>query len=178
LPEGDPRYLKDGRFFCGGVAMSKYQIERKCGHIEEMQIYGAIKDRDRRAEWESGKLCYECYKAEQARKRAEESAAASTAAQADGLPALAGSEKQIAWAESIRRALVDGVEKILAGYEAKEPEKVAMFRADFRNVELAETSSHVWIENRDRLPCEVARTVAVRVVAKNPELTAKKETTR
>lgn len=150
--------------------MSKYQIERKCGHIEEMQIYGATKDRDRRAEWESGKLCYECYKAEQARKRAEESAAASTAAQADGLPALAGSEKQIAWAESIRRALVDGVEKILAGYEAKEPEKVAMFRAEFRAVELAETSAHIWIEKRERMAGEVAKIIAARIVAKHPEL--------
>jgi len=86
--------------------MSKYTITRKCGHEEVINIVGKVSERDRKAEWEEGRLCYDCWKAEQAAERAAESNAAAEEAKAEGLPRLEGSEKQIAWAETIRAKML------------------------------------------------------------------------
>lgn len=48
--------------------MAKYQIERSCGHTETVNIGGRVKDRDRKAEWEAGRLCWDCYRKERAAK--------------------------------------------------------------------------------------------------------------
>lgn len=86
--------------------MSKYQITRACGHAETVNIGGKVSERDRLAGYEERKMCYECYKAKQAADRAAATEAASADAQTKNLPDLQGSDKQIAWAETIRASML------------------------------------------------------------------------
>jgi hypothetical protein len=87
--------------------MAKYSVDHTCGHTETHQLVGPHKERDRKIAWLETTLCSECWRAEQERQRAEASAKAAEANQSAGLPDLTGSEKQIAWAESIRRPISD-----------------------------------------------------------------------
>jgi len=130
--------------------MAKYQITRACGHTETAQIAGPVAGRDRQAEYESGKLCYECYKAEQAKQRAAESQAAGEAAKSSGLPVLTGSEKQIAWAETIRASASQSLNAMRPMLQAA-PEanrKAADIAIGIIDATLARTSAHDWIESR------------------------------
>lgn len=129
--------------------MSKYQITRACGHEETIQIVGPTKDRDRKVAFEESKLCYDCWKARQAEERAAEAAKAAVEAQTSGLPTLTGSEKQIAWAETIRKSHHDSL--MAAAAHAITPGIKALFDEEIQRY-MAETSAHAWIERRTTTP--------------------------
>lgn len=77
----------------------KYTITMQCGHDELVTLYGSRRDRERKIEWlENNCVCNECKK----KAYAEENEKSAQNAKSLGLPALKGSLKQIAWAESIR----------------------------------------------------------------------------
>ncbi len=90
--------------------MAQYTVTYSCGHSDTVQLYGPTKDRERKIAWfEKSGRCASCYRALKAAERVEQEKAneAENIASADanlvaGLPALTGSEKQIAWAETIR----------------------------------------------------------------------------
>lgn len=109
-------------------------------------------DADRKAQWSeaTGKLCYECYSKIKAAAIEEERRAALEAALAvkaeAGLPEMVGSEKQIAWAETIRAAQREKLLEALP--RAITPQIEAYFREEI-DAYLAETSAHRWIERRD-----------------------------
>lgn len=129
--------------------MAKYEITRTCGHTETIQISGPVAGRDRQADYESGKLCYGCYKAEQARQRAASQAAAESA-KSSGLPALTGSEKQVAWAETIRAAAAQSLNTLRPMLQSA-PEanrKAADIAIGIIDATMARTSAHDWIESR------------------------------
>lgn len=74
----------------------KYTVTYSCGHSGTVELFGPERDRERKLEWyQEHAVCPECY----ARQQTEERAAIES--QYD-LPALTGSDKQIAWAEKIR----------------------------------------------------------------------------
>lgn len=89
--------------------MSWYEITRACGHVEEIDIRGTNVhgERERQAKYLATLDCRDCYR--QA-KAAETRDLADSWADLAALPALVGSEKQIAWAEKIR---VDGIAAIV-----------------------------------------------------------------
>lgn len=97
-----------------------------CGHDGREQFYGPRKEREWAAKKHFERVCPECWKIECA-KKAEEAAAKNKEA---ALPALAGSEKQVSWAESIRAKLVGKPDFVFA---------------------LQNTSAKWWIDNRDDL---------------------------
>ena len=78
--------------------MAKTSFTYACGCAGETQQRNR-READRRAEWLSHQQCPEC------RRKAENEAAAAANAAA-GLPALAGTPKQVAWAESIRARIL------------------------------------------------------------------------
>lgn len=82
--------------------MSKYTVTRACGHTDTVNIGGKVSERDRLAGYEASKLCSDCYAAKLAADRLASTAAAMASAKEAGLPILLGSEKQVAWAETIR----------------------------------------------------------------------------
>lgn len=79
--------------------MAKYEINYACGCVKTVNLYGHHKDRERTIEWLKTQECPECKR----RRENEESAAKAKAA---GRPELTGTEKQIAWANTIRENTV------------------------------------------------------------------------
>jgi hypothetical protein len=139
--------------------MAKYQVTYKCGHEGIEQITGRVKDRGGKAAWiEANKLCPDCYEAKRQKERAEANAQNADANRDAGLPPLTGSEKQIAWAESIRATQITQLDGLIALMDksadkvAAQPEAIrqAVEQAYERFISLkTETKASVWIENRN-----------------------------
>jgi hypothetical protein len=143
--------------------MAKYTITHECGHTEEVALFGKSSERDRRIKWLESQPCRECLRnveIDQAKSQGEEF----------GLPNLTGSDKQIAWAITIRARKVtefsESTERaygrrdmILADrekyskYSDKDLEDtmVKLNRANSAMEWLysTKTDSKFWIENRD-----------------------------
>lgn len=94
----------------------KYDVTYSCGHKGTVELYGKTSDREAKIRWyESSAVCPECYKKQQ------QEAADKTATEYE-LPELEGSEKQIAWANTIRcnyilnhKDLVDAMMDLING---------------------------------------------------------------
>ena len=82
--------------------MAKYQITHCCGHTRTVNLYGKTSDRNRTIEWLESQPCPDC-------KREEENAEAAKKAEAAGRPTLTGSEKQIAWANTLREEVISEI---------------------------------------------------------------------
>ena len=96
--------------------MAKASIKlvcEKCGRefVHEKICYNRS-DANNYEDWASRNItiCPDCYKAEmqaaEAKKRAEQSAEAAEEAKKLSLPALTGSEKQVAWANTLRHKML------------------------------------------------------------------------
>ncbi len=130
--------------------MAKYTIAHTCGHQSEAQIVGPERDRASRRDWLAGRLCADCYRAAQ-RTAAQEQTAT--------LPALVGSDKQIAWATTIRAKIVaeaqtqltDKLAQIetLAAPEDKRTQARAAFEGAYARL-TSETAAAWWIDRRQR----------------------------
>jgi len=130
--------------------MAKYSAKFSCGHTETVELYGPEKDRSRKLAWMAGKVCSACYKADQSARAAEAVDAAGE------LPALKGSDKQIAWATTIRagiaadlgaqRAAIAAIAPKVAGNAEAEAGIAAAYAA--MDAALAQTSAAWWIDNR------------------------------
>ncbi|NCG67157.1 hypothetical protein GWJ21_04145 [Bacillus coagulans] len=88
-----------------------------CGHPGRVQIYGPVKDRDWKEKKEFSKLCPECWK----KKLAEENQKAVETAKEMGLPELKGTEKQVAWANSIRLEFIEAIDEEVRELERRNP---------------------------------------------------------
>lgn len=89
--------------------MAKYGGTYTCGHEGNVQIYGPMKNREWLRERHFDRPCEECRKKE----IAAENAKAMQQAKDLNLPELSGSEKQIAWANSIRMRMIGDLEGLL-----------------------------------------------------------------
>ena len=128
--------------------MAQYTVTRACGHTETVALIGKIKNREWRLEnVEPSKLCSECYQAELARQREEENREAAEAAKENNLPALTGTEKQIAWAETICHQILADMDEFI----------YTQVRAEYRNdPKILEAVGHIkgktearwWIDHR------------------------------
>ena len=103
----------------------KDYVTFSCGHTGEVQLFGSNKDRERKIKWYEGSaLCPECY------KRQQEERCKALAAEYN-LPEITGvSDKQIAFAESLRG-------RYLTNYEA-ELEKLTEIMHELRTEHRAE----------------------------------------
>ena len=87
--------------------MAKYEVTYKCGHIETVQLYGPEKDRQHKLDWMRTCVCKDCYRRQQTERAAEKAAEM-------GLPELSGSEKQVAWAVTIRQKALENLSVLRA----------------------------------------------------------------
>lgn len=147
-------------------------ITYSCGHEGRVQLYGKMDERRRKAEWMSRTcVCDAC----KVQAREEESAKVAAQAQAAGLPALTGSDKQVAWAESIRAAALAGFDAaatefraLIAGQgDAATRAEAEQLLASDRAALAARTSAKVWIDQRDEryTAMGLARSIAARITA-------------
>lgn len=113
--------------------MAKYTITHTCGCKETVQLFGKESDRARKTEWLETIPCVDCQRKAE-REAAEKSAAALS------LPGLVGSEKQVAWAITIRNIAINEL-------TARNGGKVS---ADAMAVISNITSAGWWIDHRNR----------------------------
>jgi hypothetical protein len=134
--------------------MAKYDITHSCGHDETVNIVGPEKDRPRKREWLESQPCYEC-------KREQAILGAQAWASKRGLVVLEGSEKQVAWAEKIRKEFVESFERIIDNISKRmekkeeptaedEQDVIHMHRA--HELLLRQSQAKFWIDHRDQLP--------------------------
>ncbi|MBQ3349521.1 MAG: hypothetical protein IJG38_03925 [Thermoguttaceae bacterium] len=79
--------------------MAQYQVEHSCGCVKTYQLYGPTKERHSRIAWLETQECPDC-------RRERENAENAKKAEEAGRPELTGSEKQVAWANTIREKAV------------------------------------------------------------------------
>lgn len=135
--------------------MAKYEVKMSCGHTEIVNLFGAMKDRERKIAWlgEHG-ICTDCYKAHRDAAHAAATAEAAIKATEENLPTLTGSEKQINWALTIRANKLADLAKMVEEGNAKiadqaQRDKNQMACQATRNVLVAKTEAKFWIDNRD-----------------------------
>lgn len=129
--------------------MAWHKVTRSCGHEETIQITGNSSYRTWMASRLEGEPCSDCVAA----KRAEENAAAAKENAESGLPALTGSDRQIGWAETIRKRLLDEVGEVLPELGGKE-----WFPAAMQTIQ-SQRSASWWIDRRDMAFLYVAEEV-------------------
>lgn len=122
--------------------MAKYTINHICGHQVTVQLFGAYKDREKRIAYLETCECDEC-------RKAKANAAAAAAKEERGLPDLTGSEKQVAWANTIREGAfkaLDCLKPFTANEQAREMVE------SWRTRMTSENSAKWWIDNRFDMP--------------------------
>src|SRR5580765_5805764 len=122
--------------------MAKYTISYTCGHSGVVNLIGPHHSREKRIAYLESGVCFECYK-KQANEVAQEQA------QELELPAIVGkSERQIAWAETLRiQKLSDiesEVERLESGGDNEKYRQILIAVEKIGN----ETSAKQWIEWR------------------------------
>ena len=124
--------------------MAKYTINHTCGHKVDVQLYGSHKDRERRIAWLETQECEEC-------RKAKANAAAASAKMERGLANLSGSDKQIAWANTIRENAYKCLDT-LTQFATNDQAKAMM--DSWRGKMDAETTAKWWIDNRYNIPSD------------------------
>jgi hypothetical protein len=131
--------------------MAWENVNYSCGHSERQQFYGKGSERIRRREWMERGVCPDCYREEKRIEREKENQVAAEQAKEIGLPDLVGSEKQVAWANTIRKNALSATQNtIRKGYIADTDEKKAKIAVAFdaRKKLETETSAKWFIDNR------------------------------
>lgn len=122
--------------------MAKYIVTHACGHQVEYRLNGAYSIRERRIAYLETCNCYEC-------KKAQANALAVESKEKRGLPDLTGSEKQIAWANTIRECVYSALDKLTTHTSNEQAKQmVDNWREKMNN----KTTAKFWIENRNNLP--------------------------
>jgi hypothetical protein len=162
--------------------MAKYTITYSCGHTGEIQLFGKMDERDRKIAWlEREGLCPECYKARKEQEHAEATEKAKQETADLDLPELTGSERQIAWAETIRAKaakidIPDFHAELANAYHALTTDAEAKAKIDARLAALPSgeegvrilmgwhtdqvrkhTDAHWWIEKRGCTGCGITK---------------------
>lgn len=138
--------------------MAKYNVTYACGHEDEVQLYGKGSERTRKLEWLATQDCPACEKAAREARNAEANAKAAAANVEAGLPALQGSDKQIAWAETIRAQFIPGLQAKRAEIQAKAtPENAATVEqaCSIINGIINQASAAWWIDRRDHANADI-----------------------
>jgi hypothetical protein len=102
--------------------MAQYMIEHSCGHTHTHHIFGRSRDRNSKQQWLAARLCPDCWAQQKEEQRTAENTAAEQWAAGQKLPVLVGSEKQCAWAETLRRKELREVCEALARVGDEFPE--------------------------------------------------------
>lgn len=104
--------------------MAWYDGIYSCGHEGRVNVIGPGKDRQWKIDREFSGLCPECYKKEQAEKRANANAEAAKKSAEMDLPKLEGSEKQVAWANTLRLTFYERFIKLMENVRKLPDDKI------------------------------------------------------
>ena len=134
--------------------MAKYEITFSCGHTETIQLVGKISERERKIEYfKNHGLCSECLEAERKRQFEEQNRKAAEEAKELGLPELTGTEKQVAWANTLRKQWIEKVESEIRTWITDDESRDEEVRKALKRVveeHLINTvDARWWIDNRN-----------------------------
>jgi len=144
--------------------MANYSITYSCGHTADKQLYGRERDRQNYIAWAARSAeCPACRKADAARQTEE-------IEQEHALPRLTGSEKQIAWARTIRARLIASVVAAVeqarsdAAHRPVPLTEEQVRQADEQTAAVmqalyAKTGASWWIDAREKAPLSLAQAV-------------------
>lgn len=144
----------------------QWTVNHTCGHTVTHQIYGGTQNGKDRSAWLATQPCASCKNAARLAEREMANVVAASDNAAAGLPALIGSAKQIAWAETIRREMLaeirehitanlDRISRLTTKDPAEQPAHdacvVAMRAGAFAAIATIQQKSEAkwWIDNRD-----------------------------
>lgn len=121
-----------------------------CGHEGRVNITGPHKHREWKKERAFEKMCPECYEKylQEEREKANKEAAAKAAEME--LPELTGTEKQVAWANTLRQEMIDRLEKEIEDFESDEIEEKEEISEILEYILKNKTDASWYIDNRTR----------------------------
>ena len=125
----------------------KVTITRKCGHIDEIEVFGKNAIRERKIASAEKCLCEECTRINRLN--------AMSADLLDGWCELEGSEKQVLWAHDIRKEKAAELEKIAARTNMTE-----QFAPYMDVIRTRMSSAKYWIDNRSAAVQQISRDAA------------------
>lgn len=140
--------------------MAKYIGVYSCGHEGVVNIIGPHKDREWKRERIFSNMCPECYKEYIQKQREEVNKKASEQSEEMELPKLQGTEKQIAWANTLRIDFINKVSKYADEIDIRrngKSKKATRYRITLDyilNLEEAKKASY-WIDLRYRTFTEI-----------------------
>ncbi len=130
--------------------MAWYYGTYSCGHEGRTNIIGPTKNRQWIADNHFSKLCPECWEKQKQADREKANKEAAEKAKEMELPELIGSEKQIAWANTLRQQLIESIDKLgkkeMECIDSTEGEKI-----DVINFIINQTKASWFIDNRSGL---------------------------
>jgi len=89
--------------------MVHYDVDYACGHSQEVELFGKTSARYEKIEWMERGLCPDCYRAEKQKEREQENERAAKLSKLLGFSQLEGTEKQVAWANSLRQKTFESI---------------------------------------------------------------------
>ena len=140
--------------------MAKYSGIYSCGHEGVVNIIGPLKDREWKRERIFSNMCPECYKECIRKQREEANKKASEQTKEMELPQLEGTEKQIAWANTLRIDFINKVSKYADEKDLQhkgESKKAARYRITLDYIVKSEEAKKAsyWIDLRYRTFTEI-----------------------
>ena len=152
--------------------MAKYDVTYACGHSGTIQLYGPTSQREKQLEIAALRLCPECYRKKKEAERAAINKEAEKKSEAEGLPELTGSEKQVAWANTIRLKKMEGIDAWIEEIQRKgqlggivRPADGEKYKSPLEEMQEGEkfllenmTEARFWIDNRYSMPSEILDT--------------------
>ena len=121
--------------------MAHYDVGYACGHTQEVELFGKTSARYEKIEYLERGLCPDCYREKKQEEREQENARAAKLAKSLGFSQLEGSEKQVAWATTIRQKIYENICKS----DTEHPVYGYSLVAEALSLEL---SAKWWIDNR------------------------------
>lgn len=126
----------------------KTAIDHTCGHRTEANLTGTNThgERDRKATHLATRPCPDCARADRETGRQEQNQQAAADASANGWPALTGTDRQIAWATTLRAETIQAMADRLARHHDTDAADQALHA--WTGEALRHTEAAWWIDNR------------------------------
>lgn len=129
--------------------MSKYYGTYSCGHEGRVNVIGPEKNRQWIVDRKFEGMCPECYTKHLEEERIKANEISAEKAKEMELPELEGTEKQVAWATTLRQKLIDGFEKLISTYdEVDEKREIENMRNTLDHILSTEEKAFFYINNR------------------------------
>ena len=146
--------------------MAHYDVGYACGHTQVVELFGKTSQRYEKIEYLERGLCPDCYREMKQEERKQENERAAKLAESLGFSELKGSEKQIAWANSIRQKVYENI------CQSETQHQVNGYALVAEAISL-ETSAKWWIDHRNTYFSLISKVIAANYPAEWQAIQAK-----